>query len=72
VKLPRYIEIVPGLGPMGPMIDITEPNADIEFLVKNDKQVVWVNVGGVCRLRICRIGQNKIILSGPQGFEQVA
>lgn len=34
-------------------LDITQPDAPVELRV-DDRGVVWVNVGGVCVLRICR------------------
>lgn len=27
----------------------------VEIVVRDDSRVVWVNVDGVCRLRVCRI-----------------
>ena len=40
------------------IVDITAP-AYVEVKVREDGQVLWVNVDGVCALRICR-PQNKI------------
>jgi hypothetical protein len=37
------------------MIDITKPDHGVEVMIKNDGSVMWVNVDGVCRLRICRM-----------------
>lgn len=36
-----------------PHLDITEPGMEVEIRV-SDKGVLWVNVGPVCVLRICR------------------
>ena len=35
-------------------LDITEPQLPVEVLT-DDKGVLWVNVGPVCVVRICRI-----------------
>lgn len=36
-------------------LDITKPEIGVEILIREDKKVIWVNVDGVCRLRICQI-----------------
>jgi hypothetical protein len=38
---------------VGPQLDITAPDHGVE--VKYDGRVLWVNVDGVCRLRVCRM-----------------
>ena len=38
---------------VGPQLDITAPEHGVE--VKYDGSVLWVNVDGVCRLRVCRM-----------------
>lgn len=38
----------------GPQLDITAPD-NVEVLLREDGKVLWVNVDGVCRLRICRV-----------------
>lgn len=48
-----------------PFLDITNPLADIEISIREDRQVLWVNVGGICRLRINRIGNQRIHITGP-------
>lgn len=48
-----------------PFLDITNPQSDIEIELRADRQVLWVNVGGICRLRICRIGDHRIHITGP-------
>lgn len=35
-------------------LDITQPMAGVELLVDKDRGVVWVNIDGVCALRVCR------------------
>lgn len=42
------------LNPQEPMLDITGAET-VQIQVRKDRKVVWVNVDGVCRLRICRI-----------------
>ena len=32
----------------------------VEVLVREDGQTVWVNVDGICRLRVCRVKKLKI------------
>lgn len=36
------------------LLDITGAE-HVEILIREDKKVIWVNVNGVCRLRVCRI-----------------
>lgn len=45
------------------MLDITAPKAGVEVLVRDDGSVLWVNVDGICRLRICRIGDNQLVIT---------
>lgn len=40
---------------IGPQIDITKPDHGVEIKIKSDGKVLWVNVDGVCRLRVCMI-----------------
>ena len=40
-------------------LDITAPQ-HVEIQLREDKTVLWVNVNGVCALRICRIESLKI------------
>lgn len=35
-------------------VDISSPES-VEVLTRADKKVLWVNVNGVCVLRICKI-----------------
>jgi hypothetical protein len=37
------------------MIDITAPDKSVEVSIRKDGTVIWVNVDGVCKLRICQI-----------------
>lgn len=36
-----------------PMLDITAPDRGVEVVISST--VLWINVDGICRLRICRI-----------------
>lgn len=36
------------------VLDTTATMA-VEVMIKNDASVIWVNVDGICRLRVCRI-----------------
>lgn len=36
------------------MIDLTAPGV-VQIEVREDGKVVWVNINGICRLRMCRI-----------------
>lgn len=38
-------------------IDITEPMHGVEIQVDWKRKVLWVNVDGVCALRVCRAPQ---------------
>lgn len=40
-----------------PMLDITEPTVPVEIQIRNDGRVLWINMGGRCVVRICRIGE---------------
>jgi hypothetical protein len=41
----------------GPMLDITSPVHGVEVDMKQDGNTIWVNVDGVCRLRINKNAQ---------------
>jgi hypothetical protein len=36
-------------------LDITAPNHSVQIEIREDGQVIWVNIDGVCALRVCRI-----------------
>lgn len=40
-------------------LDITHPQV-VEVRIREDGTVLWVNVDGICRLRICQIGHLKL------------
>lgn len=40
--------------PIG-MLDITAPEHGVQIIIREDRKVLWVNVDGICRLRICDI-----------------
>jgi hypothetical protein len=42
------------------MIDITNPDHRVEIQIRGDGQVIWVNVDGICRLRICQIEPDRL------------
>lgn len=42
------------------MVDITKPGMPVEVKFNADRTVLWVNVGPVCVLRICRIEDGKV------------
>jgi len=50
-------------------IDLTEPRHGVEVITDKNNHIVWVNVDGICVLRICRIstlvteciGENHVI-----------
>jgi hypothetical protein len=35
-------------------LDITAPD-EVEIQIRSDGKVMWVNINGMCRLRVCRI-----------------
>lgn len=39
----------------GPMLDIIEPHQEVEILIDIANKTIWVNIDGVCRLRISKI-----------------
>lgn len=46
------------------MLDITAPKI-VEVLVRVDEKVLWVNVDGVCVLRVCQIPENGLHVDNP-------
>jgi hypothetical protein len=44
------------------MIDITAPSL-AEIQIRSDGAVLWINVDGVCRLRICGLKPANLILN---------
>ena len=36
-------------------LDITAPKELVEIQIREDEKVIWVNVDGICCLRICQI-----------------
>lgn len=40
-------------------LDITAPEL-VEIKIRFDKKVVWVNIDGICRLRVCQIKNLKV------------
>ena len=52
VWIPEHLLQASRLDP--PMVDISNPDR-VEITVDADGKTVWVNVGGVCRLRACKI-----------------
>ena len=50
------------------MLDITGAN-EVEIEVRHDNSVIWVNVDGVCALRICRIKRVTLIGSRPSKID---
>lgn len=47
--------------PGEPMIDISEPEREVEVIFA--RKTLWVNIDGACRLRVCRIpdGVRKVL-----------
>ncbi len=41
-------------------LDITAPQHEVSIEIRNDGTVIWINVDGICALRICRIPALKI------------
>jgi hypothetical protein len=37
------------------MLDITAPAEGVEIEIRNDGKTIWVNVDGICRLRVCQV-----------------
>lgn len=46
------------------MLDIGDPNY-VEVTIREDARVLWVNVDGMCRLRISRI--KKLVIEDERG-----
>lgn len=62
MKLPN--EIIRSYEPTMGQLDITGAG-DIEIKVRNDKKVIWVNIDGLCVLRVCRI-KGKVVVECPE------
>ena len=43
------------------MIDITS-DLEVEIAIRDDGEVVWVNVDGICRLRVYKTVQSKLVI----------
>jgi len=43
-------------------LDITKPKF-VEIDIRNDGKVVWINIDGICRLRACRIGKDRLVVN---------
>ena len=43
------------------LLDITAPEG-VQIQIRADGEVVWVNVDGICRLRICQIPHKGLTL----------
>lgn len=37
------------------MLDLEDPDAGVEVMIRSDGKVLWINVDGKCVLRICQI-----------------
>lgn len=59
LKTKTGIESLSQNGILGNQLDITGAE-DVEIITRDDKKVIWVNVEGVCKLRICRIKKLRI------------
>jgi hypothetical protein len=44
--------------------DITAPKIGVEVSVNHDQTILWVNVDGICVLRICQISELALPDSG--------
>lgn len=42
------------------MVDITQPKYAVQVQANDNRSVLWVNVDGVCVLRVCRIPQGAL------------
>lgn len=49
--------------------DITFPQV-VEITTDNNRQVIWVNVNGICLLRCCRI--SNLIIDGEMRYGRAA
>lgn len=47
------------------MIDITAPELEVEIMYRNG--VLWINVDGICRLRVCQIKPTTLKFDLPKG-----
>jgi hypothetical protein len=47
------------------MLDITQPE-HVEVQIKSDGNAIWVNVDGLCRLRITRIATLQLVDDRPR------
>lgn len=45
-------------------IDITKPDAGVEISIKDDGTVIWINVDGICVLRVCQIPYLEVTKGG--------
>lgn len=46
-------------------LDIVNPMTPVEVEIRQDGKVLWVNIDGICRLRVCQISH--LILKDNRG-----
>lgn len=45
---------------IGHQLDITAPQA-VEIVVSFDDKTIWINIDGICKLRVCQIEHLELI-----------
>lgn len=58
--------------PSGSMMDIVGPVSAIEVDIRKDAGIVWINIDGVCRLRITNSRGVEVKTSGPINWSSKA
>lgn len=57
--MPKHIDLstlpTHALALSGNLLDITAPKHGVDVSVSDDRTMLWVNVDGICVLRVCRI-----------------
>ena len=43
------------------MLDIVKPDHGVQVQINEDSRTLWVNVDGVCRLRVCQISRLDLV-----------
>ena len=55
---------------IGSMLDISKPAVGVQIQIRSDGKVIWLNVDGQCRVRVCGIPSLEIEDGRRQGDER--
>ncbi len=44
------------------MLDINEPDLGVEVVVSSNGTRLWINIDGICRLRVCGMKPDSLVI----------